>query len=81
MSTPLPLTISVVVHSIITIILIVLLWKKDETIFRKIIWSLIIAIPLLGPLSYGALFNPLANKGGNRSGNKLSPGITHLNNR
>ncbi len=34
------------------------LWKKQETILKKVGWSLVLLIPFFGPMFYGAWYRP-----------------------
>lgn len=61
------LIIGLMLHFIIAIVLVISLWRKDETILSKFIWSLIILVPFIGPVIYGAFFEPLPNKIGNKT--------------
>ena len=57
------LTISLIVHVIIATILIFSLWRKNDSIFIKLLWSLFILVPIIGPVFYLAFFKlPPPNK-------------------
>ncbi len=71
------LIIGLVLHFIIAIVLMISLWRKDETILAKFIWSLIILVPFIGPVIYGAFFDPLLNKIGNKTKITKSDAIKH----
>lgn len=45
-----------IVSFIISLFCLYFLWRKDEKIWKKIIWSFIILIPVFGPVAYGGLF-------------------------
>ncbi len=42
----------------ISIVTLFFLWKTQDSVFKKICWTFIIFIPLLGPIFYGSLFEP-----------------------
>jgi hypothetical protein len=41
---------------IISLCCLVNLWRGQSNIFVKILWSLILIIPILGPTFYGAMY-------------------------
>jgi len=36
------------------------LWRKRVSTWKKLFWSVVLRPPILGPIAYGALFNPPA---------------------
>jgi hypothetical protein len=59
------LIISFAISSWASLVLIIRLWVRhqSDSISRKTSWSLLLLIPALGPLLYGALFRPLPPHG------------------
>jgi low temperature requirement protein LtrA len=49
---------------ILSVALVVHMWtKRRAPFFRKLFWTVVLFVPYLGPLFYGALFNPLSPQG------------------
>ena len=42
----------------ISIICLFRMWRRPDPIVRKLFWTAILAIPLFGPLLYGAVYQP-----------------------
>jgi Phospholipase_D-nuclease N-terminal len=34
------------------------LWRSQHTILKRVIWTLILFVPVLGPVLYGGIFEP-----------------------
>ena len=45
-----------IVPFVISLVVLVFLWRQRIPIYKKILWTLIILIPLIGPIFYGAFF-------------------------
>ena len=41
---------------VISLIVLIFLWRKKVSIYKKILWTLVILLPLVGPIFYGAFF-------------------------
>lgn len=41
---------------LISLLCLIFLWRKPDTLLRKIIWSFILIIPILGPIFYGGFY-------------------------
>ena len=67
------LQIILLLHSIGAVILIYRLWRKQESIVKKIFWMFIIVLPVIGPVLYLAFFKvpsvlPLHRQNKDRAG-------------
>jgi len=51
-------TIVLLAHFIFAISLIIRLWRRESGYIANTLWSVIILIPIFGPILYGAFFNP-----------------------
>lgn len=49
----------------------------EVSFITKVIWSFIIIIPFIGPIAYGALYEPPLYKVGNMTSISQSEAITH----
>lgn len=45
-----------IVSFLISLFCLYRLWRKNEKIFKKLFWSIVILIPVFGPVIYGGLF-------------------------
>lgn len=50
------LQIILLLHSVGAVILIYRLWFKQEAVLKKIFWTFVIIIPVIGPVLYLAFF-------------------------
>ena len=48
----------VVISEVISLFCLFRLWKGHDKIVMKLRWSLVLAIPFLGPIFYGGFHNP-----------------------
>ena len=67
------LQIILLLHSVGAVILIYRLWRKQESIEKKLLWTLIIVIPVIGLVLYLAFFKvpsvlPLHRQNKDRAG-------------
>lgn len=46
------------ISEIISLYCIYKLWKGCDKFLKKVLWSFILVIPLLGPIFYGGMHNP-----------------------
>jgi hypothetical protein len=62
----------------LSLVLVLKLWVNhpEAILRRKIFWTVVLLMPLIGPMVYGALFNPLPphNIGGRNRGS-VYPGL------
>lgn len=45
------------ISELITVFCGIGLWRQRVSLFRKIIWSLILVVPILGPFFYAGMFD------------------------
>lgn len=53
-----PLRIILVVSLVFSVICLINLWKHKSNIFAKLLWSVFVFVPLLGPLFYAVIYQP-----------------------
>jgi hypothetical protein len=50
-------TVGVVVSELVSVLCAVQLWRKSDRVWRKALWTSILAIPGLGPLLYAGVYD------------------------
>ena len=55
--------ISLAILEIISLCCLVHLWVKSDHITKNLLWSVVVLIPLIGPIIYGGLFKLPPPKG------------------
>jgi hypothetical protein len=49
---------------LVSLLCLIHLWRKDGGLAYKLIWSVLVLIPLVGPLFYGGFYDPPSIKPG-----------------
>lgn len=49
--------IIVTVSTLVAIVCQIRLWRCQASVWRKLFWAVVVFVPFLGPLLYGALFH------------------------
>jgi hypothetical protein len=47
---------------VIAVFCLPLLWRSGDSIYKRILWTVILFIPVIGPVLYAGLFEPPAVK-------------------
>jgi len=53
---PILITIIIIISYLVSAYCIFKLWKKDTGTLKKVSWSIILLLPFIGPVLYGALY-------------------------
>lgn len=50
--------VALIISYLIAIYLMLGLWKKTDTFKKRLIWTLLLLFPFLGPIFYGGFYRP-----------------------
>jgi hypothetical protein len=54
----LPLIVVLCISLVLAVLCLIRLWRRSDSVFERIYWSVFVFVPVLGPLLFVAFFHP-----------------------